>query len=215
MRVLIAIQARSNSERFPNKMTALLMGRPVVRHVYDRCLEASKYKPRIYLTQVAIITPENDPLAAWCIDNGALHYGGSEYDLVDRYNKALENWPSDVLIRVTGDCPVIPVQVITTCMDMLGTYDYVSNTVYRTYPDGYDVQGCSKTAWEDFFNIQQANREHPFRSFDLNECIRDEFEKKDFKWGQMINNHCQNQIKLSIDTPADLEKVKEFYGKNS
>lgn len=224
IKVLIGIQARTASTRFPNKVLAELCGKPVIEHVYERCLEAAKYKPKVYEMRVVLLIPGIDRggeidkwLSSYHYRNNLTYSDGTfpcipgdEEDLINRYDEAIHIEQPDLIIRVTGDCPLIPPRVITACIDMLGTTDYASNTCVRTYYDGWDVQGCSSDAWNTFFKHQKTYREHPFREFDMNETVRDEFEAKGFKWGQLINSNCSNQVKLSVDTPEDLETCRRF-----
>ena len=220
IKTLIAIQARTDSKRFPNKMMADLCGKPVIQHVYERCLEASRYRPKVFLSSVAILLPliekiDKTELDHWCADNKVLVSYGSIEDLIERYDRAIITYEPDILIRVTGDEPVIPPNIIAACMDNLCTNDYCSNTVYRTYYDGCDCQGTWVNAWNKFFSKQKTYREHPFREFDMNESKRDEFEKLGFTWGQLINSNCSNQLKLSVDTSEDLENVRKFLGRSN
>lgn len=94
----------------------------------------------------------------------------------------------------------------------LKTNDYASNTVLRSFPEGQDLQGCSKKALEWF--VEQANNEvveHPFKLFDENNQIREQF----IKDGMRINLICDDRnpifLKTSIDTSKDLERARQLY----
>lgn len=210
-KVLIGIQARTNSQRFPNKMLTTICDKPMMEHVVDSCYQSAKYKPEIFTTNVVILTPFHDPLNHWKHKyHPNIFFQGDENDLVNRYDSAMRSYQPDALIRITGDEPLVPSELITLAMDQLVHTDYVSNCVVRTYYEGYDVQGCSRRAWDEFFKYQKIHREHPFREFEANEIIRDEFEARGFKWVQMINCNNQNQVHLSVDVPEDIATIENI-----
>lgn len=213
-KILIGIQARSTSQRFPNKMLAPINGKPMIEHVVDRCFGALNYKARIYNTVVALLIPDNDPLKQWNAPVGVQIIEGDELDLITRYQAAIDLIEPDAIIRVTGDEPCLPTKLITTTMDQLSEFDYVSNTVVRTYYEGYDIQGCSRKAWDEFFSQLRFDREHPFKPFDMNEWERDRFEAAGFKWSQLINSNNPNQVHLSVDVPEDIQRLERFLREN-
>ena len=55
---------------------------------------------------------------------------------------AHKKFKSDIIVELTGDCPLIdPIIIDKIILKYLNNqYDYVSNSHIRSYPDGFDVQ---------------------------------------------------------------------------
>ena len=59
-----------------------------------------------------------------------------------RVVEAAESVNADVVVEITGDCPIIDPQIVeqTIRMFLAHEVDYVSNAQIRSYPDGMDTQ---------------------------------------------------------------------------
>lgn len=100
-----------------------------------------------------------------------LHYSvyrGSETDVLDRYYQAAKASAADVVVRITGDCPLIdPVLVDTVIRAFLGSNcDYASNVAPPTYPDGLDTEvfkfEALQTAWSNARSPREREHVTPF-----------------------------------------------------
>ena len=71
---------------------------------------------------------------------------------------------SDIIVELTGDCPLIDPKVIDEIVNhyLKNNYDYVSNTTFRSYPDGFDVEVFSRKLLEsiDKKTSKSYDREH-------------------------------------------------------
>ena len=91
---------------------------------------------------------------------------GSEEDVLLRYYEAATEFGTDIVVRVTSDCPLIDPAVVDKVIKYYKNnwekYDYVSNTLTRTYPRGMDNEVFSyKALQEAYYNAQeQLEREH-------------------------------------------------------
>ena len=65
-----------------------------------------------------------------------------EQNVLDRYYKAALQYGSKNIIRITGDCPMIDPSVVEQVIDLFKTkkFDYVSNSLPRTFPDELDCE---------------------------------------------------------------------------
>lgn len=213
MKVGIFIQARSNSQRFPKKVFQELGEKTVLECVVDNCL-ASTWGNRTLEKQVLVIGyKEDEALRLYCEDKKIAYrlYSTEENDLVSRYVAAAEG--SDLILRITGDCPMIPPQLIDEAIKSLMNCDYISNTITRTYPEGYDIQGCSARALQWFDQNQKEDREHPFKEFDFNESVRKKFVQDGFTYQQLLNTNNVIFQKLSVDTRDDLNRLRQLYAR--
>ena len=84
----------------------------------------------------------DDPIERIALSRGVKCIRGSEKDVLGRYCSALNYTNADVLVRITGDCPLIDPSVVDSVIDLFveGEFDYCSNCLPPTFPDGYDVE---------------------------------------------------------------------------
>jgi spore coat polysaccharide biosynthesis protein SpsF (cytidylyltransferase family)/predicted dehydrogenase len=144
-RIVTIIQARVNSKRLPGKVLVDICGKPMLARVIERVRSAKSAGVIIVATTS---NPADDPIASLCTALGVVCFRGSEYDVLDRYYHCAEEAGADVVIRITGDCPLTDPQLVD---QMTGTFrstgaDYASNRRYGSpealysYPDGLDVE---------------------------------------------------------------------------
>ncbi|HMF14076.1 MAG TPA: NTP transferase domain-containing protein, partial [Gemmataceae bacterium] len=145
MRTVAVVQARMGSSRLPGKALADLAGRPVLWHVVQRVQRARRADEVVVATSTS---PADDPIDYFCTRAGIPVFRGSEIDVLDRVYQAARERPADAVVRITGDCPLIDPAVIDRVLENYagGDYDYVSNVIHYTYPDGMDVEVLSMMA---------------------------------------------------------------------
>ncbi len=160
-KVVAVIQARMGSSRLPGKSMAAIEGHPMLWHVVKRVERAT------LVSEVVVATselPADDAIAEFCKQEGIRCFRGSENDVLDRYYQAARAESADAVVRVTGDCPLIDPAVIDRVVEsfLAGDYDYVSNTLVRTYPDGLDTEVFSFPALEEAWKqaSRPSEREH-------------------------------------------------------
>lgn len=105
----IIIPARYASSRFPGKPLALLAGKPMLQHVYERACESEA-------TRVVVAT-DDERIAACASGFGAEvcmtsadHPSGT--DRLQEVVKKLQFYADDIVVNVQGDEPLIPPRVI-------------------------------------------------------------------------------------------------------
>jgi spore coat polysaccharide biosynthesis protein SpsF len=74
----------------------------------------------------------------WKIDA----FRGNENDVLNRVIGAAASVGADVIVEITGDCPIIDPEIVEQTIQMFkaNSADYVSNAHVRSYPDGMDTQ---------------------------------------------------------------------------
>jgi spore coat polysaccharide biosynthesis protein SpsF len=143
----VIVQARMGSKRFPGKVMADLLGKPVLYHVLFRCLE-------IESADVVVLAvpdePESDPLHDVADLLGVQVVRGSETDVLGRYLKAARWVGACQIMRVTADCPLIDPHVCSAVLDIVkrGQCDYASNVMPRTFEKGLDCEAFTRWALE-------------------------------------------------------------------
>lgn len=217
MKIIIGIQARSNSTRLPGKIYEKIGEKTVLEWVYDACVKGALNNKAIS-TEVIVIGPKEDErLKEFCDGLGikCLLPDCDENDLLDRYSKSIGD--ADAIVRVTSDCPFISDVIVSNVCKLLLEADYVTNTSPRTYPDGWDCQGISMRGLE-YYSGFVYSEEHLFFQLENNSEIQKYFMNA-FKIKSLISesetilNPYHPANKISIDTKEDLERLRELHEK--
>jgi len=163
VKTIIIVQARMTSTRLPGKVLMEVRGKSLLEYQIERLRQVR------LADELVIATTTNDtdqPIVELCERLGAAYYRGSEEDVLSRYYEAATQSGADVVVRVTSDCPLIDPgvmdEVIALYINNRDKYDYVSNTLERTYPRGLDTEVFSMAALEKAYNEarEQPEREH-------------------------------------------------------
>lgn len=216
-KVAIIIQARTTSTRFPRKVFAPLVDDlSVLQYLVNTCAKLADTIVTVPCTQLREFQAH---LRGYKVE---ISYGHEEDNLLDRYHKAFWHHDQyDAFIRITADCPVIPSFVIEQAIEALQKHDYVTNTIRRTMPDGFDIQGISRRLWDSYRS--RINEEHLFYELetkflgDFFDQYPDLYPDQNYSLHhlmaeneRLIPNPWHPDNKLSIDTEVDLERVRKY-----
>lgn len=211
--VLIGVQARSTSERFPGKVFEKIGSKMMLQHVLDACQESAKYFNRHtdkhnITVQVALLIPVGDKIKNVFVKTRI--HEGPEHDVLTRYAEAAAKFEADYVVRVTGDCPLILSPVITKHVNTIVKCgkQYVSNVHegIRLMPDGLDCEAFTVAALRkaDQSASDKSDREH------VTTWMRKNLDKSEI--GHVLPFYSLLSLgKLSVDTPEDLERVRANY----
>lgn len=138
-RVVATIEARMTSSRLPGKVLMPALGEPMLMHLVRRLRAVPSIDAIVIATTV---NATDDPIAAFAQANGVEVYRGSEHDVLARVIGAAESANAEVVVEITGDCPVIDPDLVEQTIRMFFNHraDYVANSLVRSYPDGMDTQ---------------------------------------------------------------------------
>lgn len=139
MKAIAIVQARMGSTRLPNKVMRPISGVPMIELLFKRLSWAKQLDKIILATSD---DPRNQPLIDHVQQLGYDIYRGSENDVLDRYYQAAKMYKADIVVRITGDCPLIDPKLVDNALIFFQekSVDYVSNTCPPTYPDGLDTE---------------------------------------------------------------------------
>lgn len=145
IRINASIEARITSTRLPGKVLMEINKKPVLQLMVER-IRKSKFINDIIIATT--INKADDTIVSLAKDTKVNFYRGSEENVLQRVLGAHEEFKSDIIVELTGDCPLIDPLLIDECIEFYlnnkDKYDYVSNCVERSYPDGMDVQVFSR-----------------------------------------------------------------------
>ncbi len=205
------IQARMASTRLPGKILADLAGKSLLYHVVSRVKQAKTINKVI----VATTDKPNDNETEKCCKKIRVDcFRGSEDDVLDRFYQAAKHFSANVVVRLTADCPLLDPGIIDHVVNVFqkGNYDYVSNVIEPTYPDGLDTEVFSfetlERAWKEA--ALKSEREHvtPFIRKPSNL----------FRLANVKNDVDLSAMRWTVDEPEDLEFVRRVcasFGSNT
>lgn len=204
MSVNAIIQARCGSTRFPNKVFALIDGKPLLWHVVKRLKYATKIDDIIVATTVS---EKDDKIEEWCKENNVHCFRGSEENVLNRYYSASEAFPSDYVVRITADDPFKEPKVIDAVITKLieEGYDHVTNNLPPSFPEGLDCEAFKKSA----LDRSEKEAETAFEREHVTQYIYHHPEI--FKIGNVSNPENISYLRWTVDKDVDFEMVKAVY----
>ncbi len=205
-KIVCIVQARMSSSRLPEKMMKPLAGKPNLEQVFRQLSFSKKINEYILATSVDLT---DDILFQWAKGFNIKCFRGSLDDVLDRFYQAAKNSKADILIRVTGDCPLIDPKIIDNVIDLhlINKFDYTSNVDPPTFPDGYDVEVFNFESLEKAWKNANLNseREH------VTPYIRNH--KEIFNIGNYESDKNLEHIRLTLDNEEDYELISLIYEK--
>lgn len=204
MKITAIVQARVSSSRFPGKVLVPLRGQPLAIYILRR-LSRSK---RLASVLLATSTSEDDGALAAAVDRAGFSvFRGSLEDVLTRFVEAARLSGAEAVVRVTGDCPLVDVDVLDAMIDrfIAGDLDYLSNVGPPTFPDGLDLEIMRVSTLEIAAREARPGhqREHvtPF--------IRDNPQR--FRIANFTNpDGNEAGYRWSVDVPDDLVRVADL-----
>jgi spore coat polysaccharide biosynthesis protein SpsF len=200
------------STRLPGKMMLSLDGKHVVERDIERVSRADSVSNTVVATSVSMADDILERYAGRC---GATVYRGSESDVLGRMYEAATAASADIVVRITGDCPLISPRGIDAVVDRLRETgaDYASNTLEQTLPRGLDVEAftyetfstveCRATASQEREHVTLHYRQNPDR-FDLvNVTDEETFDA--------THLHGREDLRLTLDEADDYELLRRIY----
>jgi len=128
--------------------------------------------------------------------------------VLTRYYEAAAQENADIVIRLTGDCPLIDPSVVDAVIRAYQTaqpnIDYVSNTLERTFPRGLDIEVFS------FATLEKAYRTatEPYEREHVTPYIYRHPEQ--FKLQQHQQDQDHSSLRWTVDTPEDFELIEKI-----
>lgn len=193
-----------SSSRLPGKVLNPILGVPMLlRHVerVRRCVEINT------LIVATSTDSTDDKIAAICEQAGISCFRGSLDDVLDRFVQTGRAYHPDVVVRLTGDCPLADPEIIDEVIRFFheGGYDYVSNCLPPTYPDGLDVEVIRFSCLEESASeaVLPSHREH------VTPYLRAHPER--YRLGNYASTVDRSGLRWTVDEPEDFEFVRLVY----
>jgi len=206
MKTVAIIQARMRSSRLPGKVILPLANKSVLWWIVTRIKQAKMVDEIIIATTTH--KSNNDIIKKGNIPAGCafFRYDGDENDVIGRVIACAEWAKADIIVDITGDCPLIDPAHIEYLLYHVLTYgyDYASNCVDRSWPDGLDIQ-----VYKTHILKEVKDRFNPVHHAGWN-IAQHPKEFKIYSWLAPIFMHWP-ELGLTLDTPEDYELLKIIF----
>ncbi|MFH1832146.1 MAG: glycosyltransferase family protein [bacterium] len=205
MNIVIIVQARMNSTRLPGKVLKKVHGKTLLEYQIDRLKHVRKAH------KIVVATTNNNAdnkIVMLCKDLNIECFRGDEHNVLSRYYNTAKAHHADTVVRITSDCtiidPAVIDHVISHYIDKFPAYDYVSNSLTRTYPRGMDTEVFSFKALEKAFlhAKEQSELEHVTPYIYKNPEI--------FKLSNVSCEQDNSYHRWTVDTPEDFTLISNI-----
>ena len=200
MKTVAIIQARMGSSRLAGKVMKELCGKTVLAHVIERVQAAGVQVVVATTTESADVAIVDE--ATKC---GVESFRGSESDVLERYYLAAKKFGTELVVRVTSDCPLYDGDLLRDMLAYREDEDYLSNAIERRFPRGLDTEIFTFAALERAYleAMEQYQREH------VTPYI---YQKPDkFKIRHYKRQPDLSKMRWTLDTPEDWEMIRRVY----
>lgn len=206
MKTIATIEARMNSSRLPGKVMLPILGKPALQLLVERLQRAKNLDGIVIATTTH---PADAVIARLAAKLGVGCYRGSENDVLERVLLAARSAQADVIVEITGDCPVLDPEMVDAVVEShrTGKYDYVSNVIGRPLPLGLSVQVFAASVLAGVSQLTQdpADREH------VSLYIYEHPERYKLHTVVMEEAEQHSDIRVTLDTADDFAVIEAVY----
>ena len=203
MKVVAIVQARMGSTRLPGKVMKQIDGVPMIELLLNRLSKSREVSEIVVATSV---DERNLPLVAHVTNLGYRCFRGSENDVLERFCLAAKGADAEVVVRITGDCPLVDPALVDQAIRGFKSSDadYFSNVAPPTYPDGLDIEVFSAHALQRTL----LETQEPFDHEHVTPYLR---QSKQFKQAGMQHTEDLSGLRWTVDEPSDFELVSRIF----
>lgn len=189
------------STRLPGKVMEVVGNVPLIGFLLSRLINSNSVDDIIVATTT---NPEDDTLASYVEGLGYKVYRGSEKDVLQRYVKAAENLHPEAILRITGDCVLIDVEIIDRLVQLYNRTKADYCWVDSSFAEGLDAEIISFSALKTAHKSASlaSEREH------ITQFIHNN--PKDFVRIPLCNNTDDSSYRIVVDEPEDLLVVRQI-----
>lgn len=170
----------------------------------DRIRRATRIDRLVVATSVEA---DDDRIEHICRAEGVPVSRGALNDVLDRFYQTARSEECDHVVRLTGDCPLSDPAVIDRVISrhIEGAFDYTSNSVPPTFPDGLDCESMTfaalETAWREA--KLPSDREHvtPFLYHHPDR----------FRIGHVASVENLSSLRWTVDEPEDFAVISAVF----
>ena len=191
------------STRLPGKVMHRIGGVPMIELLLRRLASSRRIAQIVVATSV---DPNNAPMVDHVRSLGFRVFLGSENDVLARYAEVAEQLRPDVVVRITGDCPLVDPELVDEVIELFlaSAVDYASNIQPPSFPDGLDIEVFTARALAEAASLatEAFDREHvtPF--------IR---QSGRYRTCNLANDRDCSHERWTVDEIADLRVIEAVF----
>ena len=203
MKIIAIIQARMGSTRLENKVMKPINAKPMIELLLMRLAKSKLIQKIVVATSK---DKKNLPLIKHVESLGVSCEEGSEDDVLDRYIQVAESNQAEVVVRITGDCPLVDSILVDKCIEKFIQLDvdYCSNINPPTFPDGFDVEVIKLSALKKSYESITSK-------FDKEHVTTHILSSGSFSKFNIANDKNFSDLRLTVDNPEDFEVIKNVF----
>ncbi len=161
MKIVAFIPARFASTRFEGKPLAPILGKPMIRHVYEGVSQSKTLSEIIIATEDERIYNEAKSFGAKVVMTSASHLSGT-----DRIIEASKDIEADIILNIQGDEPLVNIEIINALAtpfkeDKSVLYTSVKTPIY-SYEEFIDPNNVKVVVNKDDFGLYFSRSPIPF-----------------------------------------------------
>ena len=204
-KVIAIIQAHMSSTRLPGKILKPLCGEPALYRMIERVRQSKLLDDIVIATSTLSC---DDIIVKKCNEWGVCTFRGSDTDVLSRYWGAAQEYPADVYVRITSDCPCFdPHWADNTIQYFLDNkYRYVSNAVNDmkpTIPMGFGLEVFEVSLLDEAYHNATEHFEH--------EHVTPYMYWKQSSLGALPYIEDAHHFRVTLDTQEDYEAITAIY----
>lgn len=194
------------SSRLPGKVLLPVCGKPLLELMIERLRQVPELDGIVIATTA---DPSCQPIEDLAKRLGVGCFRGSEDDVLDRVLRSAQSAQADLIVELTGDCPLIDPDLVSEVIREFRSrdVDYCANVLQRTHPRGMDVQVFPTKVLARVAELtnEPSDREHVsiyiythperFRLHNVTSSLSPE----------------DADLRLTVDTPDDFKLVSEIF----
>ncbi len=203
-KICVCVQARLSSKRLPEKVLKKVNELNILELLTKR-LSKARDPSQIYI--LTSNDKSDNKLVKFCQSKGLKFFRGDLDNVYKRYRDFLKINNYQALVRISADSPLLDDKILKRMINLFlkKNYDIVTNVFPKTFPSGQSIEIIHRKC---FLGLQpnklnKSQREHVTKYFYEND--------KFYKIFNVTCDYNHLNIKLSIDSPDDFDKLKKNF----
>ncbi len=199
-KVAICLAVRLKSTRLPRKAVLDILGQTAIEHQIDRLRRCTKGE----LILCTSTLEEDAPLLEIARKKGIRSFAGSPDDVIERFLNAADGISANIIVRVTGDNPVVDPAVVDRLIEhhLATGADY---TGMEDVPIGFEAEVVYRSTLIDARTRIKDAKDTEFMTW----FIKD---PQHFKVEIMpVGDDVKRNYRMTLDTPDDLKAITEVF----